>query len=166
MFVVNFKLDFKKILIFCIVVSLIVVTIVEFGSSSRISSVNSNSDTYDYVITEENYIASLKLIHENIDQNLGKTIKISGYVFRMPDFKDEYFVCGRDTIVDGQDIVAGILCTCENSNKLLDNEWVEVTGVIIKGEYNGVRPIIKVGNIEKITAPANTFVQENSAENT
>lgn len=158
MFVINFKLDAKKMLFIFIFVALVIATIIEFGSNQT-SSVASKNENYDITFTEENYTATLNEIHSNIDSYLGKTVKISGFVFKMPDFKEEYFVCGRNTIFNGEDTVAGFLCQNKDASKLIDNEWIEVTGVIIKGEYNGTMPIIQVGNITKITAPANTFVK-------
>ena len=157
MFVVNFKLDFKKILIGSIVIALFVATIMEFGTKT--SSVNSNISNYDFDLNDENYTSILKTIHENIDENLGKTIHLSGFVYRMPDFKENYLVCGRNTISNNEDKVAGILCDYSEAKSIIDNEWVEITGVIIKGNYNGDMPIIKVGSLKKITAPANTFVK-------
>lgn len=159
MFVVNFKLDFKKIFFACILIAAIIATIIEFGSGNDSISTSKKEENYDYILTEENFTSTLKTIHESIDENLGKTVKISGFVFKMPDFKDGYFVCGRNTVIENENNVAGFLCNYTDSSKLVDNEWVEITGVIIKGEYNGVMPIIKVGNINKITAPANTFVK-------
>lgn len=160
MFVVNFKLDFKKILLICFILALLVVTIIEFGTNTDTTNVASKiTGNYDYVFTEENFTKNLKDIHINIDANIGKTVKISGFVFKMPDFKESYFVCGRNTISNNEDTVAGFLCEYKDAKKLLDNEWVEITGVIIKGEYNETMPVIKVGNIKKITAPANTFVE-------
>ncbi len=157
MFVVNFKLDFKKILIGSIVIALFVATIMEFGTKT--SSVNSNISNYDFDLNDENYTSILKTIHENIHENLGKTIHLSGFVYRMPDFKENYLVCGRNTISNNEDKVAGILCDYSEAKSIIDNEWVEITGVIIKGNYNGDMPIIKVGSLKKITAPANTFVK-------
>lgn len=159
MFVINFKLDFKKILIGCIIVALAVATIMEFGTKTQTSSVNSNVTTYDFDLNEDNYTELLKTIHDNIDENLGKTIHLTGFVFRMPDFKDNYMVCGRNTISNNEDKIAGILCDYSEAKSFIDNEWVEISGVIIKGKYNGDMPIIKVGKITKITAPANTFVK-------
>lgn len=167
MFVINLKLSFKKILFACILIAAVVATIIEFGSNnSSIGAINNNNN-YDYVLTDENFTTILKQIHDNIDENLGKTIKISGFVFKMPDFKDGYFVCGRNVVKNNENAVAGFLCQHQDSSKLIDNEWIEITGVIIKGEYNGTMPIIKVGNIKKITAPANTFVEivEENKEN-
>lgn len=158
MFVVNFKLDFKKILFACVVIAAIVATIVEFGTN-KTSIVSSNKDNnYDYTFDDKNYTKYLKEIHENIDANINKTIKITGFVFKMPDFKENFFVCGRSTISNGEETVAGILCKYDAATNINDNEWVEITGIITKGEYNGIMPILKVGNITKITAPANTYV--------
>lgn len=159
MFVINFKLNFKKILIICCLLGLAIATIVEFSNMGT-ASVNSKKDSaYDFLITENNWCDALKNIHENIDENVNKTVKIKGFVFRMPDFKENYFVCGRYVVSGSEDMVAGILCEFDDSKKLLDNEWVEVTGIITKCDYNGSQPSIKVGSIEKVTAPTNTFVE-------
>ena len=110
MFVVNFKLDFKKILIFCVVVALFIATIIEFGSKNSFSLVNSNISNYDYDFNDENYVQNLKTIHENIDENLGKTVHLIGFVYRLDDFKENYIVCGRSVVAGGEDKIAGILC--------------------------------------------------------
>ena len=158
MFVINFKLDFKKIFICCVVIAIILATIIEFGTNAHDMQVNANNPNYDFDLNDQNYTKSLKQIHDNIDTNLGKTIHITGFVFRMADFKENYIVCGRNTISNSEDKVAGILCDYQESKNLVDNEWVEITGVITKGNYNGDMPIVKVGTLKKITAPANTFV--------
>lgn len=159
MFVVNFKLDFKKIFFACILIAAIIATVIEFGTNHESMNTSKKEENYDFVLTEENYTTILKQVHENIDENLGKTIKISGFIFKMPDFKNGYFVCGRNAVINNENQVAGFLCNHIESNKLIDNEWVEITGVITKGDYNGQMPIIKVGTLNKITAPANTFVK-------
>ena len=166
MFVINFKLDFKKILFACVIIAAVIATIVEFGTN-KTSIVSSNKDgNYDYIFDEENYTKYLNQIHENIDANINKTVKINGFVFKMPDFKDTYFVCGRSTISNGEESVAGILCKYDDATKLVGNEWVEITGIITKGDYNGIMPILKVGNITKITAPANTYVDNTNEKST
>ena len=165
MFVVNFKLNIKRILLICFLLGLAIATIVEFSSIDT-SSVSSKKDkAYDYLITESNWCEAIKQIHYDIDSNINKTVKITGFVFRMPDFKETYFVCGRYVVADSQDMVAGILCESNDAAKLLDNEWVEITGIIEKCDYNGVMPKLKVGSVQKVTAPPNTFV-ENTQKNT
>ena len=50
MFVMNLKLNTKKILIICLIIAFLVALIVEV-----ISFMNSNNNSYDYVITDENF---------------------------------------------------------------------------------------------------------------
>ncbi len=159
MFVLNFKLDIKKIVFGCILIALALATIIKFGNDSTNTVSSKTTNTFDYTLTEENYVDTLKTIHENLDENIGKTVQMNGYVYRMPDFKDNYFVCGRDYLVNNENNVAGFLCYEDQGDNLLDNEWIEITGVIAKGEYNGETPVLKVNHITKITAPANTYVQ-------
>ncbi len=163
MFVVNFKLNFKKILIMCLIISVVSAIFIEFiASGSNLettAAIKKDESKYDYILTDENYIQILKEIHENIQGSINKTVKLSGFVFRMDDFKDNIFVCGRNTIVNEEDTVAGFLCESKDASKLKDNEWIEITGVIKEGTYNSTMPIVKIGSIKKITAPANTFVK-------
>jgi len=163
MFVVNFKLNFKKLLIICLIISVVAAILIEFiASGSGLEStatIKKDESKYDYILTDENYIQILKEIHENIQGSVNKTVKLTGFVFRMDDFKENIFVCGRNTIINEEDTVAGFLCDSADAPKLKDSEWIEITGVIKEGTYNSTMPIVKVGSIKKITAPANTFVK-------
>lgn len=113
---------------------------------------------YDYVINETNFTNMLKTIHENIDKNVGKTVKISGFVFTMPDFKETYFVCGRNMILSGNDKVVGFLCNYDKASNLIESEWIEVTGTIKKGFYQTDMPVIEVESLKKISEPEDTYV--------
>lgn len=159
MFICNVKINIKKIMLILAIIAVIVAVSLELGLfSSNNQKVNVYTDDFDYVITEKNFTNMLKSIHENIDKNIGKTVSISGFVFTMPDFKDNYFVCGRNMILSGNEKVVGFLCDYEKASDLLEAEWIEVTGTIVKGFYQTDMPIIKVKTIKKITAPENTFV--------
>lgn len=159
MFICNVKINIKKIMLILAIIAVIVAVSLELGIfSSNNKKVNVYADDFDYVITEKNFTNMLKSIHENIDENIGKTVSISGFVFTMPDFKDNYFVCGRNMILSGNEKVVGFLCDYEKASDLLEAEWIEVTGIIEKGFYQTDMPIIKVKTINKITAPENTFV--------
>ena len=159
MFVCNVKVNLKKIMIGLGIIAVIIAICLELGIfSSNTKNVNIYENNVDYNINDRNFTNMLKEIHENIDANVGKTVTISGFVFTMPDFKDNYFVCGRDMILSGAEKVVGFLCNYDKASELLESEWVEVTGVIEKGFYQTDMPVIKVKKIEKITAPENTFV--------
>lgn len=161
MFVINVKMDYKKILFICIICATIIASIIEFGFNDGSIFTSNNIDNYDYDITEENFVSTLKKTHENLDENIGKTIKVSGFVYTLPDFNSDFFVCGRYIAQDDATKIAGYLCNYTSEMKLNENEWVEVTGTIIKGDYNGQVPVIKVDKVTKIVAPANMYVEEN-----
>lgn len=155
MFVCNLKLNMKKIFIVCAII--IIAIALFFEISNMINSKNDNN--FDYVLNEENFTQILKTIHDNIDANVGKTIKLSGFVFRLPDFRANYFVCGRNMLLDNDEKVVGFLCTYNGDLELADSEWVEISGTIVKGYYTADMPVIEISNINKITAPTNTFVK-------
>ena len=159
MFVLNLKLNLKKVVAILIAISVITAILVEFVNSNNTTTQTSKKDTnYDYILNEENYINMLKNIHENIDININKTIQITGFVLKKEDFKEDIFVCGMNTIINNEENVAGILCESVDTKNLKDNEWITITGIITKGEYNKTMPIVKVFSIKKIDAPKNTYV--------
>lgn len=160
MFILNVKLNYKKILIGCIICGAIIASIVEFGIKDNIVETNSNMNKFDYEITDKNFVDCIEKIHNNIDENVNKTIKLSGFVYTLADFKDEFFICGRYMTIDNDTQVAGYMCSYKGDIKLVENEWIEITGSIIKGEYNGEIPVIKVNTITKIPAPANMYVHK------
>ncbi|MBO5476489.1 MAG: hypothetical protein J6A15_01890 [Clostridia bacterium] len=160
MFVINLKMDYKKILFFCIICATIIASIIEFGFNDTSIFTNASIDDFYYNVTEDNFVSSLKLIHENIDENIGRTIKVSGFVYTLPDFKEDFFVCGRYLETEDSTQVAGYLFNYNGDMELNENEWIEICGTIIKGDYNGSVPVIKVDQINKIVAPANTYVKE------
>lgn len=153
MYICNLKLNIKKILAICLVIAIAITLTLE------IIDMNKNDNiVYDYELTAENFTKILKTIHDDIESNIGKTIKLSGFVFRLPDFKQNNFVCGRDMMFGGEEKVVGFLCEYNGNTKIAETEWVEITGKIIKGYYMGDMPIIQIDSLNKITAPANTFV--------
>lgn len=155
MFVCNMKLNVKKIFITTTVIILAVALFMELNSIFK----SNYSDSFDYVLDENNFTEILKVVHDNIDDNVGKSIKLSGFVFRLPDFRNNYFVCGRNMLLEGDEKVVGFLCTHNKNIELADGEWIEINGTIIKGYYTTDMPVIEIESINKITAPTNTFVK-------
>lgn len=153
MYICNFKLNIKKILISIIIISIIVALFIE------VSSMLKSKSSYDYELTEENFTEILKTVHNNIDDNIGKTIKLSGFIFKLPDFEENYFVCGRNMTLDGDEKVVGFLCNYDQNIELAENEWIEIEGTFIKGFYVSDMPVIKISKLNKIPAPANTYVK-------
>ena len=162
MFVFNMKLDgnkTSKILmgILCIVILLITVFIcykVIFSSFFKTNDEPNNTNTI-YEITPQNYTNVLQNVHNHLDDYVGQKVKFSGYIYRLFDFSNEQFVLARNMIIssDFQTVVVGFLCHSERASNYADNTWIEVTGTITKGNYNGEIPIIEIENIQKIDTP-------------
>ena len=95
---------------------------------------------------------------------VGMIIFYAGYLSdhknELRDFKKGFFVCGRYIDLDNETKVAGYLCNYVGDGTFEENEWIEVTGSIIKGDYNGETPVIKVNTITKIPAPANMYIKQ------
>ena len=154
MYIYNLKLNIKRILIICLIISIGIALALELFNMNRTSL----KVSYDYELTSENFTDILKAVHDDIDGNIGKTIKLSGFVFTLPDFKDKNFVCGRDMLLGGEEKVVGFLCQYTGGVDIVDSEWIELTGEFIKGYYMGDMPVIQIKTLNKIPAPANTFV--------
>lgn len=155
MYICNFKLNLKKIVIFSVVLIILIALFFEISSMIKAKS----KDTFDYVLTSENFTKVLHVVHNDIENNVGKTVKLSGFVFRLPDFKQGYFVCGRNMLLDDDEKVVGFLCNYNGDINLSDSEWVEITGTFTKGYYMTDMPVIQITSINKITAPADTYVE-------
>ena len=111
-------------------------------------------------ISASNYTSILKAVNENIDEYVGTKINFTGYVYRVSDLNNNQFILARDMVIssDFQYLIVGFLCELENANDYDDNTWVEITGKILKGEYHGTIPIIKIENIKKVNKPNEEFV--------
>ena len=59
---------------------------------------------------------------------------------------------------DFQSVIVGFLCESEESKNFEDNTWVEITGKIVKGDYHGDMPIVKITKINTINKPNDEYV--------
>lgn len=163
MFVCNFKINGKKIWKVCLIIlsiliiALLIFTIFRIVSASK-NSIPKSSEVLE--ITTEEYTNFLKASHESINNYVGKTVKLTGYIYRLPDFSKNEFVLARTMIIDNSmgSVIVGMLCECEYSSKYDSGSWIEVTGTIKKGNYNGEIPVLEISNIKTIKAPQDEFV--------
>lgn len=166
MFIYNLKINgtkfFKIFFLSVFLILFIVICSVFFkifnGASDSSSSCLPRSNINK--ISPSNYSNVLKAVHENIDDYVGMKINFTGYVYRVLDLNENQFVLARDMIIssDFQSVVVGFLCEYDNSKDFEDNTWVELTGEIIKGDYHGAMPIIKVIKITRTNKPNEEYV--------
>ena len=162
MFIYNVKINGKSLVKVLFVIIAIAITIYFCISAYRIY--NNSFKIRDEIqepdimyLTSENYTNVLKAVHDDIESYIGKKICFTGYVYRCIDFKETQFVLARDMIIssDMQTLIVGFLCDSKKANDFENDSWVELTGEITKGTYQGDMPIIKVKEIKQIEKPQN-----------
>ena len=107
-------------------------------------------------ISSKNYTNILKTVHENIDSYVGKKISFTGYVYRVLDLQDNQFILARDMIINSnsQTVVVGFLCEYDNAKDFENDTWVQISGEILKGDYHGDMPIIKITEMNVVNKPS------------
>ncbi len=168
MFVYNIKINgnrtFKCFFAGIIVLLFTIAGIVCFKIFSGANNASENSGCIPrnkvFEISSSNYTNILKAVHENIDNYKGIKINYTGYVYRVFDLKDNQFILARDMVIssDFQSVIVGFLCEIDDAKNFENNTWVNITGEIIKGDYHGDMPIVKITEIKKVDKPNNEFV--------
>lgn len=164
MFIFNFKVNGSKIfkyffilIIFIFICISGVVTYKIFSGANAESKSQTCSPKEDVSqIQSKNYTNILKTVHEDIDSYIGKKIHFTGYIYRVSDLQENQFILARDMIInsDYQTVVVGFLCECDSANNFNNEDWVEITGEIIKGDYHGDMPILKIFDIKTVDKPS------------
>ena len=172
MFIFNFKVNgnkFSKIM-FSIMI-LIILIIFSFGiyniflkekivrsATIKVSDTIKPDDVFE--VTPENYTNILRAANDHVDDYVGCKIHFSGYVYRLLDFNENQFVLARDMIVskDKQCLVVGFLCEYDRAKDFEDGTWVDITGEIKKGDFQGEIAIVNIKSINIIDKPEDEFV--------
>ena len=173
MFIFNMKIKGNKIvktslfITFILSIFLLIFSVYSIYKKAENENTQSKDNIQTYEISSADYTNFLKDAHENINNYTNIKVKITGYIYRMPDFTDKQFVLSRTMILNSANsgVVVGILAEYDNAKEFLDNEWVEVTGTIEKGDYKGEMPILKVEKINKCEVPDDEYVYPPSMEN-
>lgn len=170
MFVFNVKLNKKtifKVALGCMCFTALLMLV--FATYKILNKMNNSQDNNlinDIIpssevaqILPQNYTNILKAVHDDLDKYVGQKIAFSGYIYRLNGFNEDQFVLARDMdIGNNQTLVVGFLCTSEKAKDFPSYTWVNITGEITKGNYNGEIPLIKITAIEKAQKPENSSV--------
>ena len=166
MFIYNLKIDGNKLGKIFLGILLGIIIIITAIVVYRILGNNffkTNDDTNSVKVQEltvSNYTNVLKTVHDNIDDYVGMRVSFSGYIHRMVDFKENQFVLARDMVIssDLQTVIVGFLCECDDIKQYADKTWIQIEGELIKGDYHGDMPILKITKIQKIDKPSDEYV--------
>ena len=96
---------------------------------------------------------------------MGKTIELSGFVYRQDDFSSDQFVVARFgvTCCTADALPYGVMVTLTNAKDYPNDTWVKVKGTISKTTYQGEDIIlVDVKKIEKIPEPKSPYVYPNA----
>lgn len=117
-------------------------------------------------IQDYNYLRELDMIWNNLDKYKGKTIIISGFVYKEDNFSEKEFAVARMLMTccaaDAQ--IIGFMANWANANELEKDQWVRVYGTIDSTKYKkdgkneSAYPLIKVDKLEKINKPENIYI--------
>lgn len=94
----------------------------------------------------------------------GKTIEISGFVYRPDDLTNEQLVISRFAMscCSADAAPYGVMVTYPRANQYEKDAWLKITGTIGKTVYNGNEIMqIKASKIEKLQPLANPYVYPN-----
>lgn len=169
MFVCNFKINKKSFLIVFMIITIILAVAIFvlsidsiFKEAKIIKETNPEPLNNIVELDSNNYTSFLKDCHENIDNYVGYNIRVTGYIYRVPDFNQNQFVLARTMLYDSsnQAVVVGIMCDCDSINEYEDYTWVTIEGTIFKGDFHGDIPIVNISKITRSKMPENEFVFE------
>jgi putative membrane protein len=112
-------------------------------------------------IKEEGFMELLTAIDMYIDNFVGKTMQISGFVYREPDMPPNQFIVSRLAMqcCSADAFPYGILVESDQAKNYVNDTWVNITGTIGKTTYNE-NEIMKLDaeQIETIKAPETPYV--------
>ncbi|MBX0359230.1 TIGR03943 family protein [Halobacillus sp. Nhm2S1] len=114
-------------------------------------------------LNEDNYIGTISLMEDHMEEYLGKEIVMNGFVFREDSYPENQIVVGRFGIsccvADGG--IYGIMVQGVDLNTYKNDTWVEVRGVLNMVDYNGWQlPLIEPKEITEIETPQEPYVYE------
>ena len=165
MFILNFKVNGSKIfkyffigviILLVLILGIVIYRVFSGADNSQIESDTCMPKNSISKISPKNYTNILKAVHEDIDSYVGQKISFSGYVYRVLDLQENQFILARDMIINSnfQTVIVGFLCEYDDAKKFDNNVWVNITGEIVKGDYHGDMPIVKIMKIEMVEKPS------------
>lgn len=113
------------------------------------------------VIESGNYYPVMCDLYTDIDKYVGRTVTVTGFVFRDESFGTDQFVAARLLMVccaaDMQTV--GLLCQYDGAASLESDSWVTVTGVLQKVPFGGEDvPCIAVESVVAAEEPADAYI--------
>jgi len=115
-------------------------------------------------VHEEGFIETLTTLDLYKENFLGKTIVISGFVYREEDMTQNQFVIARLAMMccSADTEPYGVLATYSHGNQLIEDTWVRITGILTTTNYRDLEIMdLDVSKIEYMNTPSSPYVYPN-----
>ncbi|GGF96657.1 TIGR03943 family protein [Paenibacillus abyssi] len=112
-------------------------------------------------VEEKQFIETLTTIDLYREQYIGKTIELSGFVYREEKMSEQQFVVSRFAMncCSADSLPYGLMISSPEAIHFDNDTWLQVRGTIMIGTYNGNEIIIvKAQKLEQIAAPDSPYV--------
>ncbi|MDJ1476930.1 TIGR03943 family protein [Bacillus sp. LS15-K4] len=114
-------------------------------------------------VEDKDYVQTMSIIGQDVKGFKGKEITFSGFIYNDKDVKGDKAVVARYgiTCCIADASVWGMIVAGENVNKLPQETWVKITGLLDETTYKGTLfPLVKVSKVEKINMPTDPYVYD------
>ncbi len=116
------------------------------------------------VVKDEIFMEILTAIDLFLDSFVGKTVEISGFVYREPNMTQNQFVVGRFAMdcCSADALPYGVLIEDTNAINYVNDSWIKVRGQIDTTIYDGNKIMVfKPESIQSIEAPDSPYIYPN-----
>lgn len=114
-------------------------------------------------VKDKDYVQTMNVIGQNVNGFKGKEITFLGFIYKDKDVAGNKAVVARYgiTCCIADASVWGMIVTGQNVEKIPEETWVKITGLLDETTYKGtVFPLVKVNKIEKINKPTDPYVYD------
>ncbi len=116
------------------------------------------------VVKDEIFMEILTAIDLFLDSFVGRTVEISGFVYREPNMNQNQFVVGRFAMdcCSADALPYGVLIEDTNAAQYEDDAWIKVRGQIDTTIYDGNKIMVfRPESIQTIEAPESPYIYPN-----
>ncbi|PGV94571.1 TIGR03943 family protein [Bacillus cereus] len=114
-------------------------------------------------VKDKDYVQTMNVIGQNVNWFKGKEITFLGFIYKDKDVRGNKAVVARYgiTCCIADASVWGMIVTGQNVEKIPEETWVKITGLLDETTYKGtVFTLVKVNKIEKINKPNEPYVYD------
>ncbi|WP_439875672.1 TIGR03943 family putative permease subunit [Bacillus mycoides] len=114
-------------------------------------------------VEDKDYVQTMNIIGQDVNGFKGKEIIFSGFIYNDKDVTGNKVVVARYgiTCCIADASVWGMIVTGQNVEKLPEETWVKITGLLDGTTYKRTLfPLVKISKVEKINKPADPYVYD------